>query len=120
LATATHGTGAELMSLSGYIEGLTLVTPRGEVLECSHSQYPDIFQAAKVSLGYLGFVTDVTLQNARPYRLKKTTDWQPIEDILDAADTKAREHRNYEFYYIPFSGMGFTSTHNITHEPISS
>ena len=120
LATATHGTGAELMSLSGYIEGLTLVTPRGEVLECSRSQYPDIFQAAKVSLGCLGFVTDVTLQNARPYRLKKTTDWQPIEDILDAADTMAREHRNYEFYYIPFSGMGFTSTHNITDEPISS
>lgn len=120
LATATHGTGAGLMSLSGYIEGLTLVTARGEAFECSQHRHPDLFQAAKVSLGSLGFVTEVTLQNTRPYRLKKTTEWLPIEDILDTADTKAREHRNYEFYYIPFSGMGFTSTHDITGEPAAA
>ncbi len=63
LATATHGTGAGLMSLSGYIEGLTLVSARGEAFECSQHRHPDLFQAAKVSLGSLGFVTEVTLQN---------------------------------------------------------
>ncbi|WP_323750051.1 D-arabinono-1,4-lactone oxidase [Marinobacter sp.] len=119
LATATHGTGAELMSLSGYIEGLTLVTAQGDVLECNRNQNPEIFQAARVGLGSLGFVTDVTLQNRRPYRLKKTTEWLPLEDILENADTRASEHRNYEFFYIPFSGMGFTSTHDITDEPES-
>ncbi|MDP4547934.1 D-arabinono-1,4-lactone oxidase [Marinobacter sp. MDS2] len=119
LATATHGTGAELMSLSGYIEGLTLVTAQGDVLECSRDQNPDIFQAARVGLGSLGFVTDVTLQNRRPYRLKKTTEWLPLEDILNNADARVKAHRNYEFFYIPFSGMGFTSTHDITDEPVS-
>jgi FAD-linked oxidoreductase len=119
LATATHGTGAELMSLSGYIEDLTLVTAQGDVLECSRDQNPDIFQAARVGLGSLGFVTNVTLQNRRPYRLKKTTEWLPVEDILENADARAKAHRNYEFFYIPFSGMGFTSTHDITDEPVS-
>ncbi|WP_372965775.1 D-arabinono-1,4-lactone oxidase [Marinobacter sp.] len=119
LATATHGTGATLMSLSGYIEGLTLVTAQGEVIQCSRDHNPDIFQAARVSLGSLGFVTDVILQNSRPYRLRKTTEWLAIDDILTTADTMAGKHRNYEFYYIPFSGMGFTSIHDITNEPAS-
>ena len=120
LATATHGTGSKLMCLSGYIAGLTLVTANGEMIECSQDRHPDLFQAARVGLGCLGLVTDVTLQNTRPYRLRKTTEWLPIEDILATADTLADQHRNFEFYYIPFSGMGFTSTHDITDEPLSA
>src|SRR5690606_20563528 len=81
---------------------------------------PEIFHAARVGLGCLGIVTDVTLQNTRPYRLRKTTEWLPLEDILDAADARADQHRNYEFYYIPFSGMGFTSQHDLTDEPVSA
>lgn len=120
LATATHGTGSKLMCLSGYVAALTLVTANGERIECSQTQHPDQFQAARVGLGCLGIVTDVTLQNTRPYRLRKTTEWLPIEDILATADTLADQHRNFEFYYIPFSGMGFTSTHDITDAPLSA
>jgi hypothetical protein len=32
----------------------------------------------------------------------------------------AEQHRNFEFYYIPFSGMGFTDVHDITDEPLGS
>ena len=32
----------------------------------------------------------------------------------------ADQHRNFEFYYVPFSGMGFTDTQDITEEPLSS
>lgn len=120
MATATHGTGADLACLSDSIRAMTLVTASGEELSCSPEQDPDLFQAARVSLGALGAVTDITLQNTRPYRLKRVTDWLPVDEILAQADQLADRHRNFEFFYIPFSGMGFTDTQDITDEPVSS
>lgn len=120
LATATHGTGAGLQCLSASIEALTLVTAAGEQVRCSREHNAELFQAARVNLGALGIVTDVTLQNTRPYRLKRVSQWLPIEDILATAQDSADRYRNFEFFYIPFSGMGLHDTHELSDEPISS
>lgn len=120
LATATHGTGANLQCLSASIEALSLVTANGELVRCSRDNNADLFQAARVGLGSLGIVTDVTMQNTRPYRLKRVSEWLPIEDILATAQDTADRYRNFEFYYIPFSGMGLYDTHEVTDEPLSS
>ncbi len=120
LATATHGTGATIGCLSSFIQRLTLVKADGELLQCSATEQPDIFNAARVHLGALGLVTDIRLQNTQPYHLKRTTEWRPIEDILATIDGLADRHRNVEFYYIPFSGMGFTDVQDITDAPTSS
>ena len=120
LATATHGTGAGIGCMSTFVTGLQLVDARGELWECSGDQNPELFQAARVSLGALGIITQVTLQNTAPYRLRRETVWRSFDEILELADGMADEYRNFEFFYIPFSGMGFTDAHEITSEPISS
>ncbi|MDC0661048.1 D-arabinono-1,4-lactone oxidase [Marinobacter sp. SS21] len=120
LATATHGTGAGLQCLSASIAALTLVTAAGEQVECSQEHNPELFQAARVGLGALGIVTNVTLQNTRPYRLKRVSEWLPIEDILATAQDNADRYRNFEFFYLPFSGMGLQDTHELSAEPLSS
>ena len=53
ISTGTHGTGVRFGTLSTQVEGFTLVTASGEVLECSPERNPDIFKAAQVSLGRL-------------------------------------------------------------------
>ncbi len=120
LATATHGTGAGIGSLSTFVEGLQIIDGRGDLIDCDATRRPDLFQAARVSLGALGVITQVRLQNVAPYRLRRETVWREFDDILAMADDLAAQHRNFEFYYIPFSGMGFTDTHDITDEPIGS
>ncbi|MEC8428276.1 MAG: D-arabinono-1,4-lactone oxidase, partial [Pseudomonadota bacterium] len=102
------------------VTALKLVTASGELLECSPAKNSDVFEAARVNLGALGIVTEVTMQNQPKYTLKRETTWLPIEEILENAETIADNNRNYEFYYIPFSGMGFNDIHNITNEPASS
>lgn len=119
LATATHGTGASLGCMSSYVEGLQLLTANGELLECSAHENADIFKAAQVGLGALGIVTLLRMRNESLYRLRRETEWMPVEDILSQVDKLADNNRNFEFYYIPFSGMGFTDVHNITDEPPS-
>ncbi|MCH8497748.1 MAG: FAD-binding protein [Marinobacter sp.] len=120
LSTATHGTGATLPCMSDFITGVQLVTADGELLECDSNHHADVFQAAKVGLGALGIITAYRLQNTSPYKLRKVTEWQAIEDILDEAEANADRYRNFEFFYIPFSGMGFTETHEITDDPVSA
>lgn len=120
LATATHGTGAGIGCMSTFIEGLQLVDARGDLVDCDANQNAELFQAAKVSLGALGVITQVTLQNVAPYRLRRETVWREFDEILEIADDMADQHRNFEFYYIPFSGMGFTDVHDLTEEPLGS
>lgn len=120
LATATHGTGAEIGCMSTFVKALQIVDAKGDVIECSETHNQDIFQAAKVSLGSLGIVTQVTLQNVEPYRLRRESVWQGFEELLEAAEQMAASHRNFEFYYIPFTGMGFSDVHDLTDEAIGS
>jgi FAD-linked oxidoreductase len=120
LATATHGTGVDIGCMSTFIEGLQLVDARGDLVDCDANNNPDLFQAAKVSLGSLGVITQVKLQNMAPYRLRRETVWREFDEILEIADAMADQHRNFEFFYIPYSGMGFTDTHDLTDEPVGS
>ena len=120
IATATHGTGQDLTCMSNYVAALQLVTANGDIIECSATKNADIFNAARVNLGALGIVTQVTLQNRGLYKLKRETTWMPIEEILENAETLASNNRNFEFYFIPFTGMGFIDVQNITDEPVTA
>jgi FAD-linked oxidoreductase len=106
IATSTHGTGARFGSLSSYVAALTLATPRGELLECSAAQRPELFGAARCSLGALGVVTRVRLRNQRPYRLVETTRFEPLEDLLDDAPRRRDTIRNFELYALPHATLG--------------
>jgi FAD-linked oxidoreductase len=119
LGTATHGTGAQLGCLSTFVKELELVTASGELMRCSADNNSELFNAALVNLGAVGVITEVVMENQPKYRLKRETEWLPIDDILAQADSLADNNRNFEFYYIPFSGMGFTDVHNITDEVTS-
>lgn len=116
MATCTHGTGAKLGAMPTFIRGLQLVTADGEVIDCDSEHNADIFQAARVSLGALGVTTKIRLQNMAPHHSRRESWILPFEDLMQQADELADNNRNFEFYYIPFSGMCLADTHNITEE----
>lgn len=104
ISTATHGTGKDLGSLSSFVTELKLVTASGETIKCDETN-ADRLNAARVSLGALGIVTETTMQ-ARPlYKLKRRTWVAPVEEMLEQAPELWAAHRNFEFYYVPYSGM---------------
>ena len=106
VATSTHGTGARFGSLSSCVVGLTLATPSGELLACDAEHEPALFAAARTSLGALGVVTRLRLQNQRPLRLVETTRFEPIEDLIDDAPRRRDALRNFELYGMPHSTLG--------------
>src|SRR6516162_9036134 len=69
ISTGTHGTGMRFGTLSTQVEGFTLVTASGEILECSLEREPEVFKAAQVSLGTLGVIAKVKLRVVPAKRL---------------------------------------------------
>ena len=58
IATGTHGTGVTLGSLSTSVRGLRLIGADGEARWCSDRENPDLFQAARLSLGLVAIATE--------------------------------------------------------------
>lgn len=113
ISTGTHGTGAQLPALHADVQALQLVTPRGDMLECSPTKQPELFAAAKVSLGSLGVLTQATTTVLPAYSLQRKVWLKPLEELLQAVPALAQQHRNFEFYYLPFTGYAAAITHDI-------
>jgi FAD-linked oxidoreductase len=117
LATGAHGAGAGLKALHGDVTALRLVTPRGEVIDCDETRQADIFQAAKVSLGALGVITQVRLKTGVNHRLERNVWIEPLEEALAKAEERWTTHRNFAFYAVPFTGLAANVSHDETEAP---
>jgi FAD-linked oxidoreductase len=103
ISTGTHGTGTRFGSLSTQVEGLTLVTASGEILECSTERGADIFKAAQVSLGTLGIIAKVTLRVVPAKRLHYQASRKKISDCLANLEQFKQENSHFEFYWFPYT-----------------
>ena len=101
LATGTHGTGRKLGNIATQVVALRLVTARGELLSCSATENVDVFDAARVSLGALGIVAEVTLALVPAYRLHERVLREDVDECLAQFDARAGRHRHCEFFWLP-------------------
>jgi len=113
IACSAHATGKGFGSMSSYVTGLTLATPSGELLECSANQHPEIFQAARVSLGTLGIVSRIKLQNVPSFRLVETNRVEKTEQVLEEFNQRIAQHRHFEFLPLPHTSLCATVTTDI-------
>ena len=67
--TATHGTGLELGNIATTIVAMELVDGMGDVVRCDADHHADLLRAARVGVGALGIVTEVTIQCVPAFRL---------------------------------------------------
>lgn len=103
ISTSTHGTGRNLGSMSSYIVGLQLVTPAGEVLECSADQNADLFRAACTGLGTLGVITRLRFQNREAHRLHQQTWLADFDEVLEDIDRLNNDNEQMELFPFPNS-----------------
>jgi len=116
LSTATHGTGKHLPALHGTVTALRLVTPAGLVVDCDATKNKDLFDAARVSLGSLGIITQVRLKTVADKRLHRRVWLESFEETLAKAEARWDAHRKFEFYAVPFTGLAANITHDETDE----
>jgi FAD-linked oxidoreductase len=103
VSTATHGTGRTLGSLATAAEAFRLVLADGTLVECDRTKEPELFEAARVSLGMLGVVVAIRLKVLPAYRLRETIGRQSLATTLSEWDQVADAHRHVEFFHFPYS-----------------
>ena len=98
VSTGTHGTGADLHCISAYVEDFELLTASGEILNCSRTENPEIFAAGRVSLGSLGILTKITMQNRPRFKLKEHIQLCTVADMMQFIQQWKHQHRHIECF----------------------
>jgi L-gulono-1,4-lactone dehydrogenase len=117
ISTATHGTGARLRNIPSQVAELTLVLADGSTLVCSPERDEELFRAARVGLGALGVVAEVTLRCVDAFTLRGIDSPAPLADTLARFDELALANDHFEFFVFPHCEVALTRTNNRTEEP---
>ena len=100
IATSTHGTGAEWGGLATFVDALTIVTADG-IARHIDSTDPDLLSVARVGLGSLGVVADVTLRCVPAFELHCTEAPVVLEQMIEAWDEAIAAYDHFEFWWVP-------------------
>nr|BAO94255.2 L-galactono-1,4-lactone dehydrogenase [Euglena gracilis] len=101
---AAHGTGATLPTVEEMIVRMKLVTPSLGELELSEQHEPELFQMAKVGLGCLGIVSEMTLRCIPQHKLLETTYVTDIAGIKKDHEELLRKYRHVRYMWLPRTG----------------
>ncbi|WP_170331627.1 D-arabinono-1,4-lactone oxidase [Ruegeria arenilitoris] len=115
-STATHGTGRTLPCLSAEITAAKLITADGDVL--STDDIP--LEMAQVTLGMLGVLTEAQISVVPKYNLRRRVRLADLQDSLANMHQNWAENRNFEFFYIPFTGKAVEIRHDLSDAPEST
>lgn len=101
IQTGTHGTGGRSTGFAAMVRGLRLALADGSVVDCSPQQDRDLFEAARLGLGTIGIVLEVTLQCVPAFRLELTESTEDLAQTSAAflADSAIADH--HELFWFP-------------------
>ncbi|MBA0052000.1 FAD-binding protein [Streptomyces sp. AJS327] len=112
VSTGTHGTGRELAGLAAQVVALELVLADGSVLRCSAEEHPEVFAAARLGLGALGVLSEVTFAVEPEFLLTAREEPMPLDWVLAEFDQLAAENEHFEFYWFPHTASCTTKRNN--------
>jgi L-gulono-1,4-lactone dehydrogenase len=112
ISTGTHGTGDRYRGFAWQVKGLQLVLADGSVVQCTEFERPELFAAARLGLGALGVIAEVTLQCVPAFRLKAVERPERLDAVLDNLDELVSENDHFEFYWFPHTARTLTKRNN--------
>lgn len=96
-----HGTGAKIAPVDYYVTKLKLVTPNHGTMELTQD-HEALFHLAKVGLGCLGVVVEVTMQCIPAHDLVEHTFVLTRAEAREQVNTLLENHRHMRFMWIPY------------------
>ncbi|MFJ6750300.1 D-arabinono-1,4-lactone oxidase [Streptomyces sp. NPDC091266] len=116
-ATGTHGTGRDSASVAAQVTGLQLVTADGTVLNCSAEEHPEVFASARLGLGALGVITELTFAVEPEFLLTAREEPMGFDEVTDRFEELVAENEHFEFYWFPHTGSCNTKRNNRSQGP---
>ncbi|WP_020101655.1 D-arabinono-1,4-lactone oxidase [Mycobacterium sp. 360MFTsu5.1] len=108
ISTGTHGTGLAFGGLATQVVGLTLVSGTGELVRIDEEQSSELLPAARVGLGALGIIVEVTLQCVSGFAIHAIERVEPVDDVVATFDERCTHTDHFEFFWFPHTDTAFT------------
>lgn len=105
IGTGTHGTGKALKNLSSMLVGVRMITGKGEIIETTIEEYPELFRVLRLTLGTCGIFLKMRLQLQPAFDLHRKEWCVPIEKCLENLEELQENNRNFDFYWYPRSDL---------------
>lgn len=102
ISTGTHGSSLRHGNLASLVRSMRLVTPRGETLALG--QGDPRFDAARVSLGALGVVTEVELEVVPAFRLVESVELVSPARVAQTLAAIAKSAPYVKVWWLPHTG----------------
>ncbi|MBW8804483.1 MAG: FAD-binding protein [Catenulisporales bacterium] len=103
IGTGTHGTGRASGSIAAQVAALEVVLAGGEIVNCSPEQNAELFQAARLGVGAIGYVTAVTFRTEPAFLLTAREEPMRMDAVLDGFEELVAENEHFEFYWFPYT-----------------
>ena len=89
----------------------------GSTLRCAEDIDSEVFRAARVGLGALGVIAEVTLRCVPAFTLRGVDAPAPLSDTLARFEELALGNDHFEFFVFPHADRALTRTNNRTDQP---
>lgn len=103
IGTGTHGTGGRSKLLSTYIERMRLIDGQGELHELDKEREPELFSAARVNLGCLGVVTEITFRCVDAFDLEERLELMPFDRLLADLGRMVADNDYLKLWWLPYN-----------------
>jgi L-galactono-1,4-lactone dehydrogenase len=114
IQVGAHGTGATLAPLDHYVTAMTLVTPSPLGTLHLTKQDGELFEMAKVALGCLGVVVEMTMQCVPAHFLQQHTYVLSREDAVAQIPALLQQHQHVRYMWIPYANAVVV----VTNDPV--
>jgi L-galactono-1,4-lactone dehydrogenase len=101
ISVSTHGTGAAIPPHDEQVVSLKVVTPAEGTVALSAERDPEAFRMARVGLGALGVVSEVTLQCVENHKLLEHTFVATRAEIRATHATLLSTYQHVRYMWIP-------------------
>ena len=98
-----HGTGATIAPVDHYVTKLRIVTPALGSIVLTEQTDPELFHLAKVGLGCLGVVAEVTMQCIPAHNLVEHTFVLTRSEAKEQSKHLLEKHKHVRFMWIPYA-----------------
>ncbi|GKY92617.1 hypothetical protein MPSEU_000231800 [Mayamaea pseudoterrestris] len=97
-----HGTGRCVAPVDHYVTEMKLVTPAKGLLTLTEAD-GELFHLAKVGLGCLGVVVEITMQCIPAHQLVEHTFVLTREEAKQQLDALLKQHKHMRYMWIPYA-----------------
>ena len=103
IQVGAHGTGRLIAPVDEYVTKIKMVTPGKGTVVLTKEEHGRLFELARVGLGCLGVVIEITMECIPAHRLVEHTFVLTRAEAMARKDQLLKDHKHMRFMWIPYT-----------------